>query len=208
MIILQREGRQLKLTRHCNRLLWAYRLAGTTPNTAVEAELGFLFGLSFGGFNHFDGASGAVAAAEPAASTFFNVMFDVAAEAFGADSFLERVADCCGFSFEDGAKEFALHCSWSWHFFSHSLWGDSDEGEEPVHYPWPGKDYADHEEAEGDDPFPAGMDDLVDAPTGEEGFHVGEDEDEDCGFHDEPEGVVNTSDEWVEQPGHKLLDVD
>lgn len=143
MLILQRESSELEFPSHRNRLLWADGLTGSTPNTTVEAEFWFLLGFGLSGFDHFDGGGGAVAAAESAAGAFFDVVFDVAAEAFGADSLFEGVADGRSFSSENCAEDFAFHCSRSWHVsFSHSL---GDEGYEPVHYPWPDDDDADQE---------------------------------------------------------------
>ena len=63
MLILQRESSELELPGHRNRLLWADGLAGSTPDAAVEAELGFLLGFGFCGGDHFDGGGGAIAAA-------------------------------------------------------------------------------------------------------------------------------------------------
>ena len=126
MLILQRESSELELPSHRNRLLWAHSFACATPDTAVKAEPGFLFSFGFSGFDHFDGGGRAVATAESAAGAFFDVVFDVAAEAFRADSLFKGVADSSGFPSENCAKDFALHCSRSWHvIFSHSLGDES-----------------------------------------------------------------------------------
>jgi hypothetical protein len=142
MFILQRERRHLERVGHGNRFLWTDGFTRSTEYATIEAEFRFLIGFCFGRLNHGDGGSRTVAAAESTAGAFFDIVCNEAAKAFGADSVFEGVTDGCGFPSEDGTKDFAFHCSRSWHvFFSHSL----RDGKEPVHYPWPSDDDADQE---------------------------------------------------------------
>lgn len=117
MIILQCKCCQLKIGSQSDCLLRADSFAGAAPNAAVEAEFRFLLGFGFRGGDHFDSGGRAVTAAKTAASAFFDVVFDFAAEAFGANGVLEGIADGGTFSFKDSAKDFGFHCSRSWHVF-------------------------------------------------------------------------------------------
>lgn len=96
-------------------------LTSPTKDAPCEVEFWFFLCLGFSAGNHFNGGSRTIAAAEPAACAFFDVVSDFSAETLWSDSFFEGVSDRSGFAFDNVFEDFSLHCANSRHFLHFTL---------------------------------------------------------------------------------------